>query len=178
VISPASRWPASSCLRATARADATTARSAAPTGRAQDGFHRYDTAATTVATAVPEQPPNSARDIGDDRSRLRRRGVPHVLHVEVEVAVPDADDDPLAAAQPAVEQQPGEPVVHLALDGPAQRPGAELGLVAPFGEPADRLRGELDVDAWARSRRRVSSELSGPNYTTSRDVTARRPVER
>jgi hypothetical protein len=90
---------------------------------------------------------NSARDTGDDRSRLRRRGLPHVLHLEVTVL--DHDAHPLAAAHPAVEHQPGEPVVHLALDGPAERAGAELRFEPTLGEPADSLRdaggGPMDV---------------------------------
>ena len=60
----------------------------------------------------------------------RRRCSAAALDVQAELAVDHVDGDLLAGRQLAVEQQPGQPVVHLALDRPAQRPGAELRLVA------------------------------------------------
>ena len=60
-------------------------------------------------------------------------------------AVGDVDPDCAARAELAVEQHRGQRVVDLALDRAAQRPGAELGLVAVLGEPVDRGLGELDA---------------------------------
>src|SRR3954447_13631618 len=80
------------------------------------------------------------------RSRLRGCGFPLVHHLDVEIAVADQDPDALTAAHATVQHQPREPVVDLALDGPAQRAGAELRLEPTFGQPADRLRGELHLD--------------------------------
>ena len=44
------------------------------------------------------------------------------------------DDDDLAGAELLVEEPLGQRVLDQALDGPAQRPGAEGGVVAPVGE--------------------------------------------
>jgi hypothetical protein len=52
----------------------------------------------------------------------------------------------LVRGEAAVEQHGGQPVVHLALDRPAQRAGAELGRQAAPGEPFDRPGGEVHRD--------------------------------
>src|SRR5690606_28907398 len=69
-----------------------------------------------------------------------------VDHLEVQVAIADPDLQPGTGFQPAVQQQVADPVVDVSFDGPAQRTGAELRLVAAFGHPVHGLRAELDLD--------------------------------
>ena len=62
---------------------------------------------------------------------------------EREMAVRHVHDHLLARHDVPVQQPPGQLVVHLALDGAAHRPGAELRLVAVLGDPVHGGRGEL-----------------------------------
>jgi hypothetical protein len=64
---------------------------------------RAPTGLLDVLSAAAAPSPAAGRP-GGDRSHLCRRGLSRVLHLEVEVAVPDHDAHPLAAAHPAVEQ--------------------------------------------------------------------------
>ena len=59
------------------------------------------------------------------------------------------DDDDLAGAELLVEQRLGQRVLDEALDGPAQRPGAELRVVALVGQQQLGRLGELEADALA-----------------------------
>ena len=59
------------------------------------------------------------------------------------------DDDDLAGAELLPEEPLGQRVLDQALDGPAQRPGAERRVVAPVGEEDLGRVGELEADALA-----------------------------
>ncbi len=52
----------------------------------------------------------------------------------------------VARLQITVEQQSRQLVVHFFLHGAAQRPRAELGLVAVFGQPVDGRFGDVEID--------------------------------
>ena len=62
---------------------------------------------------------------------------------------PDVDEDDRAGTE-LLEQEPlGHRIFDQALDGPAQRPGAERRVVAPLGQEQLGRVGELDADALA-----------------------------
>ena len=75
-----------------------------------------------------------------------RAGVLHAA-LENQPAATDVDSQFLAACDLAVQQHPGHRVVHLTLDGAAQRPGPEVRLISVVGDPVDRCLGEVDDNA-------------------------------
>ena len=79
----------------------------------------------------------------------------------------DVDEDDLAGAE-LLEQQPlGERVLDQALDGPAQRPGAQLRVVALVGEEVLGLLGELEAQALALELALTRSIIRSTIWVTS-----------
>jgi hypothetical protein len=66
--------------------------------------------------------------------------------LEGDFTVLGADEDLAPGFERAVEEHAGEVVVHPALDGAPEGPGAELGVEALLGQERHRLVGELDLD--------------------------------
>src|SRR5262249_19156515 len=61
----------------------------------------------------------------------------------------NVDDDGLPGVELLPQDLLGECVLDVALDGPAQRPGTQLRVVALLGQVQLRLRGELQAEALA-----------------------------
>src|SRR5690606_27975169 len=80
------------------------------------------------------------RDVGQRRLLLTAEG--EGLGLALALGVHDHD---VTGAQLAEEDLLRQRVLDLALDGPAQRPGAQHGVVALLGQQFLRGRGELDA---------------------------------
>src|SRR5215813_1805635 len=78
----------------------------------------------------------SAGEIGQLHSGVLDAGL------EPEPAVMGVDGDSLARLDLAVQQHPRQRIVDLALDRPAHRAGAELGLMTVLSDPVNRSRSE------------------------------------
>src|SRR5690606_6535763 len=106
---------------------------------------RHQRAGTThLGAAGPAPGRNGPRPASG--SQLRCRGL---RDAEGETPVLSVDRDPAALPERAVQEQPGQLVVDLPLDGAAQRPGPVLRLVAAPGQPVHGRLGELHADALA-----------------------------
>jgi hypothetical protein len=64
-------------------------------------------------------------------------------NLEGELTIFCADDHLVLGLERAVKDHAGELVIYAALDGAAQGPGAELGVVALLGQEVDGFVGEL-----------------------------------
>src|SRR3954451_76709 len=69
-----------------------------------------------------------------------------LLDVERELHVVVVDANVIARLDRAAEQEPGELVLELSLDRPAQRPRTELGIEADLRQVLDRRVRKLDFD--------------------------------
>ena len=115
---------------------------------ASDGIHDTDVTDDSTRTGCRRLRLGGAGLRQLDRRRLEALDAPegelHLVGLGVLLGV---DDDDLPGAELLVEELLGQLVLDEALDGPAQRAGAEGGVVALVGDERLGRRRELDADA-------------------------------
>src|ERR687890_2550911 len=96
-------------------------------------------------------------------SALAGEGGGPLDYLEGELAVLGADDKPVARVELTAQEHTGEPVVHPALNGAAQRACPELRVEAHLGDELDRSLGELHLDVLG-AQAALSAVQQQPRY--------------